>query len=214
MDPIKVLICDDQELLVNGLSEILSRAEGLSVVATAYDGEEALAKLAEVPVDVVLMDIRMSNMNGVVATQHIKTQYPNVKVIILTTFDDREYILDAMNYGASGYLLKDVSAEILVDSIRNAYKGDTILPSRIAVKIAEAAKQVSDDRIVKLRHTFDLSEREAEVALMLYDGFTNRQIATALKLSDGSARNHISNIYKKIGAENRAGALNKLKNIL
>ena len=164
--------------------------------------------------EVILIDIRMPNMNGVVATKRIKEAHQNVKIIILTTFDDSDYILSAINNGASGYLLKDIGSSALIDAVKNAYAGDTILPAKIAKKITDAAAMVSSDKEYKLRKSFNLSEREVEIALMLYDGFTNRQIATALKLSDGTARNYISSIYLKIGADNREAAVEKIKALL
>lgn len=155
----------------------------------------------------------MPNMNGVVATKRIKEIDDGIKIIILTTFDDSDYILSAINNGASGYLLKDIGATALIDAIKNAYAGDTILPAKIAKKITDAAAMVSSDKEYKLKKAFNLSEREVEIALMLYDGFTNRQIATALKLSDGTARNYISSIYLKLGVDNRTAASEKIKQI-
>lgn len=161
--------------------------------------------------DVVLMDIRMPNMNGVAATKKIKEVLPDCKIIILTTFDDSDYILSAINNGACGYLLKDIGSTALIDAIRNAYAGDTILPSKIAKKITDAALMVSSDREIKLKRAFGLSDREAGIAIMLSEGFTNRQIASALKLTDGTSRNYISSIYLKLGVENRTAAINKIK---
>lgn len=164
--------------------------------------------------DVVLMDIRMPNMNGVVATQSIKSKYPDVKVVILTTFDDSDYILNAINNGASGYLLKDIGSTALIDAVKNAYAGDTILPAKIAKRIADAAKTVTNDREIRIKRAFGLSDREVEIALMLYEGFTNRQISSALKISEGTTRNYISAIYIKTGSENRAGAAAAIKAVL
>ena len=110
-------------------------------------------------------------------------------------------------------MLKDIGATALIDAIKNAYAGDTILPAKIAKKITDAAAMVSSDKEYKLKKAFNLSEREVEIALMLYDGFTNRQIATALKLSDGTARNYISSIYLKLGVDNRTAASEKIKQI-
>ena len=161
-----------------------------------------------------MMDIRMPNMNGVVATQRIKTEFPQIKVVVLTTFDDSDYILNAINHGASGYLLKDIGASALIDAVKNAYAGDTILPAKIARRIADAAKDVAADREIRLKRAFSLSERETEIALMMYDGFTNRQISAALKLSEGTARNYISAIYIKTGSDNRASFLRAAKEAL
>ncbi len=163
--------------------------------------------------DVVLMDIRMPNMNGVVATKRIKEIDDNIKIIVLTTFDDSDYILSAINNGASGYLLKDIGATALIDAIKNAYNGDTILPAKIAKKITDAAAMVTNDKEYKLKKAFNLSEREVEIALMLYDGFTNRQIASALKLTDGTSRNYISSIYLKLGVDGRAAAVEKIRSL-
>lgn len=211
---IKVLIVDDQEILSEGIRSVLSSSEDLEVTGTAVDGCDALEKMEENLPDVVLLDIRMPNMNGVVTTGEIKKRYPRVKVLILTTFDDSDYILSALNNGACGYLLKDIGAPALIDAIRNAYAGDTILPAKIARKISDAAKMVSSDRDIKLRRAYNFSDREAEIALMIYEGFNNRQIATALNLSEGTARNYISTIYMKTGSDNRSDAIAKMKEVL
>lgn len=211
MEQIKVLITDDQKLLAEGIKSVVESDDSIKVVEIANDGMEALQKLEEYPVDVVLMDIRMPNMNGVIATKQIKSNFPSVKVLILTTFDDSDYILDAINNGASGYLLKDIGGEALIEAIKNAHAGDTILPSKIAKKIVSAAKMVSNDKEIKLKKAFGMSDREVEIALMIYDGFTNRQIASALKLTDGTARNYISTIYMKLGCDSRVSAVQKMK---
>ena len=213
-DTIKILITDDQKELAEELKSVLQTDERLQVVGIATDGFEALIKMPALQPDVVLMDIRMPNMNGVVATQRIKSEYPNVKVVILTTFDDSDYILSAINNGASGYLLKDISSTALIDAVKNAYEGDTILPSKIARRIADAAKNVEADREIKLARAFSLSDREVEIALMMYEGFTNRQISAALKLSEGTTRNYVSSIYIKTNSENRADAVRAIHAIL
>lgn len=213
-EKIKVMIVDDQPLLSEGIKSVLEHGADIEVTALAADGEEALKGLEVQLADVVLLDIRMPNMNGVVATREIKRRYPDVKVIILTTFDDSDYILSAINNGASGYLLKDISSAELISAVKNAYAGDTILPAKIAKRITDAALLVASNRELQLKRAFSLSERETEIAIMLYDGFTNRQIASALKLSDGTARNYISGLYEKIGAENRADAVSKMGKVL
>ncbi len=211
---IKVLIVDDQAILADGIASVLSTCPDFEVTGIAEDGFRALEGISRNVPDVVLMDIRMPNMNGVVATQEIKRAHPEIKVLILTTFDDSDYILNAINNGASGYLLKDTSSSALIDAIKNAYAGDTILPAKIARRIADAARMVSNDREIKLKRKFGFSDREVEIALMLCEGFTNKQIASALKLSDGTARNYISAIYVKTECENRTAAVQKMREAL
>lgn len=214
MPKIKVLVTDDQTELAKELKSVLETDESLEVVALAKDGFDALEKIEKCAPDVVLLDIRMPNMNGVVATQRIKSEYPDIKVLILTTFDDSDYILNAINNGASGYLLKDTSASALIDAVKNAYNGDTILPSKIARRITETAKNITADREIKLARAFALSDREIQIALMLYEGFTNRQISSALKLTEGTTRNYVSSIYVKTGSENRAEAVRAIQSVL
>lgn len=211
MNKIKVLLADDQAILADGIKSVLAAYEEIEVVGVARDGFEAIALTESCAPDVVLMDIRMPNMNGVIATQEIKRRMPEVKVVILTTFDDSDYILNAINNGASGYLLKDTSSSALVDAVKNAYAGDTILPAKIARRIADAARMVTSDREIKLKRAFALSDRETEIALMIYEGFTNKQVAAALKLTDGTARNYISTIYVKLGAAGRTDAVEKMR---
>ncbi|MGN0806053.1 MAG: response regulator [Candidatus Coproplasma sp.] len=208
---IKVMLVDDQIILAEGIKSVIETTDDVCVCAVACDGAEAVELAVAHRPDVVLMDIRMPNMNGVAATKKIKEVLPDCKIIILTTFDDSDYILSAINNGACGYLLKDIGSTALLDAIRNAYAGDTILPSKIAKKITDAALMVSSDREIKLKRAFGLSDREAGIAIMLSEGFTNRQIASALKLTDGTSRNYISSIYLKLGVENRTAAIAKIK---
>ena len=208
---IKVLLADDQAILTDGIRSVLSSSEEIEVVGIAQNGAQAVKMAEEKSPDVILMDIRMPEMNGVIATQEIKRKFPEMKVIVLTTFDDSEYILGAINNGASGYLLKDTSAAALIDAIKNAYAGDTILPAKIARRIADAARLVTNDREIRLKRKFGFSDREVEIAIMIYEGFTNKQIASALKLSDGTARNYISAIYEKLGVASRTEAAETMK---
>jgi len=211
---IKVLLADDQGDLADGISSVLSTCPDIEVVGIAKDGFEAIERVQSLSPDVVLMDIRMPNMDGVIATRAIKQFRPSVKVVILTTFDDSDYILNAINNGASGYLLKDTSASALIDAVKNAYAGDTILPSKIARRITDAAKMVTLDRETRLRRAYGFSERETEIAVMLLEGFTNKQIVMAMRLKDGTARNYISAIYVKTDSSSRAEAVEKMKELL
>ena len=203
MEQIKVIVVDDQLDLAKEISTVLATDSQLRVIGVACDGFDALQKMATETPDVVLLDIRMPNMNGVVATQRIKMDYPDVKVLILTTFDDSDYILNAINNGASGYLLKDIGGDALIAAVKNAYAGDTILPAKIARRITAAAKNVAADREFRLTRMFGFSDREVEVALMMYEGFTNRQISMALHLSEGTTRNYVSSVYEKTNTQNR-----------
>ena len=211
---IKILLVDDQIILAEGLKSVLQTCNDFEVVGIAIDGVEAIRMARRFKPDVILMDIRMPVMNGVVATKHIKEYDDNIKIIVLTTFDDSDYILSAINNGACGYLLKDISAHVLFAAIKNAYEGDTILPSKIARKITNAAMFVSNDKEIKLKKAFNVSDKEVDIIFMIKDGFTNRQIASALKLSDGTARNYISGVYSKIGVDNRADAVAKIKAVI
>lgn len=211
---IKVIIADDQKILAEGIRTVLETSEKIKVIALASDGEDCLKKIAEEKPDVVLLDIRMPNMNGVIATREIKKNYPDIKVVILTTFDDSDYILDAINYGASGYLLKDINASSLIDAVVNAYKGELILPTNIAKKITAAAKMVTTGKEIRLKRAFQLSDRETEIAMMVSENFNNRQISTALEISEGTVRNYISGIYIKLGAANRVQAKEIIENAM
>ena len=208
---IKILLADDQTILTEGIKSVLETCPDFDIVGIAHDGIEAVDYCERLKPDVVLMDIRMPNMNGVIATKRIKELNPAIKIIVLTTFDDSDYILSAINNGASGYLLKDIGSTALIDSIKNAYAGDTILPAKIAKKITDAAMMVSIDKETKLKKAFNLSDSEVEIAFMLVDGFNNRQIASAMQLSDGTARNYISSIYSKLGVDGRSAAVAKIK---
>ena len=210
---IRVMLADDQKILSEGIKSVLETCPDIQVCGIAYDGIQAVEMARQLKPDVILMDVRMPEMNGVVATRRIKESDPDIKIIILTTFDDSDYILSGINNGASGYLLKDIGSTALIDAIKNAYEGDTILPSKIAKKITDAALLVSSDKQLKLKKAFGLSDREVDIALMLADGFTNRQIASAVKLSDGTARNYISSIYLKLGVDSRLAAIEKIKEI-
>ncbi|MCD8371874.1 MAG: response regulator transcription factor [Clostridia bacterium] len=211
---IRVMLADDQKILAEGIKSVLQSCDEIELCGVAYDGLEAVKMAAKVKPDVILMDVRMPEMNGVAATKRIKEILPETKIIILTTFDDSDYILNAINNGASGYLLKDIGSTALIDSIKNAYAGDTILPSRIAKKITDAAITVTSDRQSRLKKGYGLSDREADIAIMIADGFTNRQIASAIKLSDGTARNYISSIYLKLGVDSRQNAIAKIKELM
>ncbi len=207
MGRIKIAIADDQVLMLDGIKIILESEDDFEVIAVARDGKETIEKIKENKPDVVLLDIRMPVMNGVECTKLIKELYPEIVVLILTTFDDEEYIVDALRYGASGYLLKDITKDKLIQTIKEACKGELIMPSKVAVKLAQrVANQDS-----AAREIFDFNAREREIAVLLAQGFTNKQIATALSFSEGTVKNTVSSIYSKIDIYDRTTAALYLK---
>jgi DNA-binding NarL/FixJ family response regulator len=219
MKKIKVLIADDQTLMRDGLKTILELSGTVEVTGTAEDGAQAAELCGALTPDVVLMDVRMPNVNGVEATRLIKAKHRETAVLILTTFDDDEYIVEALTAGAAGYILKDIDSAALVKAIEDAYNGCFILPSKIAGKLArrlsKSQPQAGDATHGKSEVDVlpELSGRERDVARMLAQGFTNRQISSALYLSEGTVKNHVSSIYAKIGISDRTSAALYLKKI-
>jgi DNA-binding NarL/FixJ family response regulator len=209
---INLMIVDDQALFRDGLKTVLDLEPDLSVTITAATGKEALALLdpATLP-DVILLDIRMAELDGVATVKLIKQDYPNIKVIMLTTFNDTEYVMEALANGANGYLLKDTEVEQLVEAIHDAVNEKMVLPPLVAARLALGLHNI----IPKKDQTVlaDLSEREKEIATMLAQGFSNKQIAMALFISEGTTRNYISTIYSKIGVNDRANAVLYFKNL-
>jgi DNA-binding NarL/FixJ family response regulator len=201
----------------------LSTHADFAVVATAGSGEEALAQLTALHTaaslafpHVVLVDIRMPGMGGVTATQQIKTRFPELTVLILTTFDDDDFIIDALHYGAAGYLLKDIGGKRLIESIYEALSGNLLLTGRVAHKLARNIRQhqppVTEQPV--LPKELDLSEREVEIAGMMVLGLNAREIADKTFLSLGTVKNYTSSIYSKIGINDRSKAMIALRELL
>lgn len=203
MSDIRILLADDQTIIRDGLRALLQMHSDIKVIGEAGTGREAYAKTMELQPDVVLMDIRMPEMDGVEATQLIKRDFPGTVIIVLTTFDDDEYIIKAMTYGAAGYLLKDIGSEKLIEAIRDGLSGNIILPGRIAAKITSKLAHSAPSDI----SLDDFTEREAEIIRLLMQGKSNKDIAQALYLSTGTVKNYISQIYLKINVSDRANAV-------
>lgn len=210
---IRVLIADDQRLMREGLRTLLQLEEQLEIVGTAADGEEALALCGELQPDVVLMDIRMPRMDGVEGTRHIRKQYPNCKVLVLTTFSDRELIFAALQEGASGYLLKDMPSESIASAIRTVHAGGVVLQEGVTGQLMAELKRVQSDASAeaseeehRLRQVKGLTERELEVLAELGRGRNNREIAEELYLSEGTVKNHVSSIIAKLELRDRTQA--------
>lgn len=201
---IRVLICDDQDIVRQGLEVILSTASNIEVVGTAVDGAEALDLVPELRPDIVLMDLKMPGMNGIVATQRIRDAFPDVKVLVLTTYDADEWVFDAIRSGASGYLLKDTPREELIQAIEGTAAGKTHIDPDVAGKIlAHAARSASAP---KTKIVEELSEREVEVLKLLARGLTNADIAERLFLSEGTVRNYVSAILTELDVADRTQA--------
>ncbi len=211
---IKILLVDDQRLMCDGIKSMLETDGDFEVTGMAYDGCEAIDMANTLKPDMVLLDIRMPKMNGVEVVSHIKKVHQYMKVIMLTTFNDEEYIMDAIANGADGYLLKDINAQDLVRTVHNALNGQMVMPSAVAENLKRGLMRVKSrkDTEVKLK-SINFSGREIEIAQMLVDGFNNSQIATALYLSEGTVRNYVSCIYEKLGVTDRTNAVLKMKEL-
>ena len=209
---IKVLLVDDQTIIRDGLASLLSAHEDIEVVAAVGNGRLACQEAQRCRPDVILMDIRMPELDGVEATRVIKQSLPDTVVIVLTTFDDDEYIIKAMTYGASGYLLKDTGSKQLIQAIRDGVAGNIILPGRIAARItAHLSRSPKSEPASEAANCDDFSAREVDIIRQLIQGRSNREIAETLFLSTGTVKNYISQIYLKIGVNDRANAVLHLK---
>lgn len=212
---IKVLIVDDQALIREGLSMMLGLYEDIQLVGEACNGKEAMEVLKEKEVDVVLMDIRMPVMDGVEGTKAIKERYPDTKIIILTTFNEDEYIFQGLKNGADGYILKDVSSEKLIDGIKTVYAGNVLLQPEVATKVVGAFKE--DYNLDKKKANIDilkeLTSRETEIAYLVAEGKTNREISEMLFITEGTVKNHLTRVLDKLNLRDRTQLALFLKDI-
>ncbi len=206
-EPIRVLLVDDQRLMRDGLRTLLELEDDLCVVGEAGTGVEALDRYPAVRPDVVLMDVRMPVMDGVEATRRLMERWPNGRVIIVTTFDDDEYVFDGLRAGARGYLLKDVSGGELAEAIRTVAAGGALIEPSVARKVlAEFSRLAPPARPAADALPEPLSEREIEILHLVADGLTNREIALRLSLAHGTVKNYVTSILGKIGARDRTQA--------
>ncbi|BCX04002.1 MAG: DNA-binding response regulator [Candidatus Roseilinea sp.] len=207
MDRIRILIVDDQRLMREGLRMLLEMEEDFEVVGEAADGQAALDACAQLAPDIVLMDIRMPGMDGVEATRRLLQRNPSARVIILTTFDDDQYVFEGLRAGALGYLLKDLSGEELARAIRTVAHGGALIEPSIARKVfAEFARLAPAARDVNQGLAEPLSEREIEVLKLIAAGLSNREIAQRLFLAEGTVKNYVTSVLGKIGAHDRTQA--------
>jgi DNA-binding NarL/FixJ family response regulator len=209
MADIKVLVVDDQRLVREGIASLIAIQDGIEVVGLALDGRQALEKAMELRPDVILMDVRMPEMDGIAATIEIRRKLPDCQILMLTTFDDEEYIVKSLRAGASGYLLKDIPAEDLAQAVRLTHAGIYQLSPSVAGKLVGQLGKVNasdQDQIKPALLEIDLTEREMDVLHLLATGATNREIATVLCLSEGTVKNHVSNILSRLGLRDRLQA--------
>lgn len=201
---IRVAICDDQDLVRDGLQAILSTAPGIEVVGEAANGADIMELVMRTSPDVVLMDLKMPGINGVQATRNVLDRHPETKILILTTYETPEWVLDAIRAGASGYLLKDTPRERLIDAIRGTAAGRTHVDPAVAGDLFTRVSQGTSNDTTAV--DADLSERELDVLRLLGRGLTNSEIAERLFLSDGTVRNYVSAILSKLGVADRTQA--------
>jgi DNA-binding NarL/FixJ family response regulator len=197
----------------DGIASLLSIQEGIVVVGTASNGQEALERAMTASPDVILMDVRMPVMDGVAATRQVHQLLPNCQVLMLTTFDDEEYVIDALRAGACGYLLKDIPAPDLAKAVHAAHKGIYQLDSLVAGKVVASLARpqtppapVSSADTAHVYNAIDLTSREIEVLRLIAQGTTNREIAERLMISEGTVKNHISSILSRLGLRDRTQA--------
>lgn len=203
---IKILVADDQELMRQSLTVILNSVHDFEVTESVEDGREAVRSVRANKPDVILMDIRMPNMDGVVATQIIKENYPDIKIIILTTFDDDEYVFNALKFGASGYLLKGISVQGLEKAIRKVYAGTAMINEDIASRVVRLFSKMAQSNItiqVDEMQTKSIKESEWPVIKLVGCGLPNKEIAAKLNLSEGTVRNTLSSVLSKLGLRDR-----------
>ncbi|WP_066316196.1 response regulator transcription factor [Bacillus sp. FJAT-29814] len=214
---IRIIITDDQQLMRDGLKTILSLTKEIEVVGTASNGAEALEAAKREKPDLVLMDIRMPGVDGVEGTRLIREHLPETKVLILTTFNDSDLIFDALNEGASGYLLKDMPAEMIVQAIMTVQAGGVVLPPDLTAQVfaelkrrtegqGEAASSSASQIPLPVQIPEELTEREMEVLKQLGYGLSNREIGKLLYISEGTVKNHVSNLITKLGLRDRTQA--------
>lgn len=209
MNEINLLLVDDQELIRESLSIVLNMDPEINVIGLAENGIKAITICEEQVPNIVLMDINMPEMDGIAATKIIKQRWPQTKVIILTTFQEINHVIDALTIGAEGYLLKAIHPQDLISGIKLIHKGGTLLPQDLAKLLVQQIKQGEDSTEQKSASKYDLTEREEQVLECLSFGLGNKQIAERLFLSEGTVKNYISSIYHKLDVKDRFQAAQK-----
>ena len=200
----KILLCDDQAVIRDGLEMLLHLEKDFQVVGSASDGAEAIELAAQKRPDLILMDLKMPGINGIEATRQIRLKFPNIKILVLTTYDDDEWLFDAIRAGASGYLLKDTPRQKIIEAIRGTMEGKSFLDPLVAGKLMNQLSSNQKQPTSVL--TEKLTDRELDVLHLIARGFTNSDIAGQLHLSEGTVRNHVSAILEKLGVSDSTQA--------
>ena len=203
---IRVLICDDQAIVCEGLRAILEGVRHIEVVGVATNGVDAIELTRTTQPDLVLMDLKMPRMNGIQATKAICEQFPGVRILVLTTYDEDDWVIDAIRSGAAGYVLKDTPQEELIKAIRETMKGWSHIAPQVAPKLLKHVAQQADRVLPERKLLSQLSEREREVLGLLASGLSNADIAQTLFLSEGTVKNYVSIIFSKLGVADRTQA--------
>ncbi|WMT40459.1 response regulator transcription factor [Paenibacillus sp. D2_2] len=210
---IKAAIVEDQEILRKSLKIVIENISDIEIVGTAENGEEAIDLCERENLDVLLMDIQMPVMDGVKATEEIKKRWPNIKVIILTTFQDVTHVLNALNAGAEGYILKAVDPEFLVQGIKMVYHGGSLIPQQLAKEVFGQIQSNNNTHMdhdpKSMNHPYDLNHQEIKVLKCLTQGLSNKDISEKMFLSMGTVKNYVSTIYSKLNVKNRSSAIIK-----
>ncbi|CAL9532145.1 response regulator [Streptomyces sp. enrichment culture] len=204
---IRVLIADDQQMVRQGFTVLLNTQPDIEVIGQAVDGLDAIEKVAELSPDVVLMDIRMPELGGIEATRRITGSTPDIKVLVLTTFDLDEYVYEALRAGASGFLLKDASADQLAEAVRVVAAGDALLAPGITRRLIAEFSRLDERPRAPLRvRVGDLTERETEVLALIAQGLSNAEIAQRLVVAEQTVKTHVGRILVKLGLRDRTQA--------
>lgn len=210
-EKIRVVLVDDQTMIRQGLGYVIQMQPDMEVIGEASDGDEAVKLIGELTPDVVLMDVQMPNKSGIDATREIMLMKPTLKVLILTTFDNHNYVVDGIRAGAVGYMLKDADSQEMLDLIRRAYQGEalfhTVTAAKALAEVLQSQRALPENSQVASILLDDLTDRELDVLQQIAYGFRNDQIAQNLFISEGTVKTHVHRILQKMGVEDRTQAV-------
>jgi two-component system response regulator DegU len=208
-DKIRILVCDDHTLVREGFTKMLELSPEFQVVAQASSAKEALEKVRQINPDVVIMDIKLPGINGIEATRMIKQEFPDIEVMILSMYDEEEYVIESVKAGATGYVLKDISQEDLFRAIKTVYSGGSMIQPALARKVlrefAHLARETTG--VSKASLLKELSDREVKVLQYVADGMSNKEIADKLMISEKTVKAHLRSIFRKLEVGDRAQAV-------